>query len=1103
MKRKNKIVYSPTVYGLYSSVAKRFNFPSWLTPNAGEETWHVEGSKDKLIDLKGTPSLISKGSLNKERKNYFNPILGAGQRWKESMNNDTNPLKGLFRTVVPAVAGAAAINYAPQIATKVIPQVAKTIVRHPKLATQIGKKLAINAGADLATGWAGGTAVDLGTNIITGKKSWGEFAAPYLGVSKDLADWTNPGYALGPGIVGRNLKNNFNILNKSKKDLIKDTENLNNAQNLIKSNEDNIKQLELNIESNYDKSDQTYAKRSELQNKIYDVKDKISKYSLISKSERNRIHRYKKLRNDILNSDQFPIESTDFILNVPEMEIKNTELPINSFLQFIDQNGKNFRSSLSVYPKQISDRTIQQANIPLKYVQKKLEPFKFEYTVPYTGSQRFGNIFKNNTPEVQKGISDYVDNLNTLMGDDGAVAGSLIHYKNGIFPATESNGKFIGPADTEIYTTQQRLPSLQDKLQFKETKLNSTGGHKGTSPHTFRGDTSHSGIDTEINIIEQDANGNATGKVAHQIYRALYPEKYSQLMYDHAMSPKTTGSFSTTSLPISAEDLFQTVNKNPQAMQKHLLTDMIGMETFTNHNHTKASKRLFSALFNDYEDTPKLLGESLEAHGKYNLGSQFKQATDLYPQLNFNDTNANTEFLKAIYKLSDEEATRFSSNPQIMKNAVNLYNFQRSVGTRLVGRDVITDVADNGQQWHDPKIELFTGNGSFGGGNFSENGLNRALLNPNAGWRFGKNRNDAPMDLVSVTQAPLTLFPEKIKTPMDLFNQVSKIEKAPRQSDMEAPNLVKVFDRSKKLDYDTQTMQNIVDLAKQRDMPINFSMGEYQFGYSGSYVPPIAAGARRSAEGDTHELGSLLKDIQQYNYSGTIRATEIPEVQENINQANQSLQTIFDNWQKANRHERSKNINAVINNLQYSIKLPYGKRSRRTDRLHNNKEEFDQILPKYLEAKKEYNDLIQQRSTINHQLALFRRQDNRLQTQKFQQENELKTNKSQLNELIDTTHELNRNIKYSKSNIKDNIILPGMGLGALYGLNALSNQSKNYELENANKALDEQYGKSNPIKGFYNNQQFHNYLDEGYTNKQAFDMAHQDELKLIKKYYNR
>ena len=1101
MKRKNKIVYSPTVYGLYSSVAKRFNFPSWLTPNAGGETWHVEGSKDKLIDLKGTPSLISKGSLNKKRKNYFNPILGAGQRWKESMNNNTNPLKGLYRTVIPAVAGAAAINYAPQVVTKVIPQVAKTIVRHPKLATQIGKKLAINVGTDLATGWAGGTAVDLSTNIITGKKSWGEFAAPYLGISKDLADWTNPGYALGPGIIGRNLKNNFNLFSKSKKDLIKNAEDIDNTQNLIKNNQDDIKQLTSSIESGYDEAHQINDKRTELYHKINDAEAKISQYSLIDKPRRQSINRSKKFRRDILNSDQFPIDNAEFRLHILDTKLK--KLPTNSFLQFIDQNGTSFKSSLSIYPKQISDATVLPIRLPLKYEQGELKMLRPEYTVAYNGSQRFGNIFSSNTPEVQKGISDYVDDLNTLMGDDGTVAGSLIHYKNGIFPATESNGKFIGPADTEIYTTQQRLPSLQSKLQFKETKLNSTGGHKGTSPHTFRGDASHSGIDTEINIIGQDSNGNASGKVAHQIYRALYPEKYSQLMYDHAMSPKTTGSFSTTSLPISAEELFQTVNKNPQAMQKHLLTDMIGMETFTNPNHTKASKRLFSALFNDYGDTPKLLGESLEAHGKYNLGSQFKQATDLYPQLNLNDTNANAEFLKAVYKLSDEEAARFSANPQVMKNAVNLYNFQRSVGTRVAGRDVVTDVADNGQQWHDPKIELFTGNGSFGGGNYSGDGLNRALLNPWGGWHFGKSRSDQPMDLVSVTQAPLTLFPEKIKTPMDLFNQVSKIEKAPRQSDMEAPNLVKDFDRSKKLDYDNQTMQNIVDLAKQRDMPINFNMGQYQFGYSGSYVPPIAAGARRSAEGDTHELGSLLKDIQQYNSSGTISTLEIPEVQENVNQANQSLQTIFDNWQKANMKERSKNRTNQINNLHYIIDLPYDKYSRKQYKLYNSNEEFAEKLPNYLEAKKEYNDLIQQRSPLNHQLALLRRQDNRLQTQRFQQENELNSNKSQLNKLNWTNSNLNRNIKNSKSNIKDNIVLPGIGLGAWYGLNLGFNNSRNMELEWANEALDEQYGKSNPIRGFYKDQQFHNYLDEGYTTKQAQDMANQDELKLIKKYYNK
>ena len=52
-KSKQKIVYSPTVYGLYSNVAKRFNFPDWLTPSAGGETWHVEGGKDKLVNKGG------------------------------------------------------------------------------------------------------------------------------------------------------------------------------------------------------------------------------------------------------------------------------------------------------------------------------------------------------------------------------------------------------------------------------------------------------------------------------------------------------------------------------------------------------------------------------------------------------------------------------------------------------------------------------------------------------------------------------------------------------------------------------------------------------------------------------------------------------------------------------------------------------------------------------------------------------------------------------------------------------------------------------------------------------------------------------------------
>jgi len=39
--------------------------------------------------------------------------------------------------------------------------------------------------------------------------------------------------------------------------------------------------------------------------------------------------------------------------------------------------------------------------------------------------------------------------------------------------------------------------------------------------------------------------------------------------------------------------------------------------------------------------------------------------------------------------------------------------------------------------------------------------------------------------------------------------------------------------------------------------------------------------------------------------------------------------------------------------------VPYAKYARKYDKLYNNNIEFSEKLPKYLEAKKEYNDLIQ------------------------------------------------------------------------------------------------------------------------------------------------
>jgi len=51
------------------------------------------------------------------------------------MKNNTNPIKGIYNTVVPAVAGAVAVNVLPEVATRVvtrgIPKVIETVARHP------------------------------------------------------------------------------------------------------------------------------------------------------------------------------------------------------------------------------------------------------------------------------------------------------------------------------------------------------------------------------------------------------------------------------------------------------------------------------------------------------------------------------------------------------------------------------------------------------------------------------------------------------------------------------------------------------------------------------------------------------------------------------------------------------------------------------------------------------------------------------------------------------------------------------------------------------------------------------------------------------------
>lgn len=62
-----------------------------------------------IVDLGGEPSNDTRSAAERNR-DYWHPIKGARDRFKASMSNETNPLVGIERTILPSAAGAALGN---------------------------------------------------------------------------------------------------------------------------------------------------------------------------------------------------------------------------------------------------------------------------------------------------------------------------------------------------------------------------------------------------------------------------------------------------------------------------------------------------------------------------------------------------------------------------------------------------------------------------------------------------------------------------------------------------------------------------------------------------------------------------------------------------------------------------------------------------------------------------------------------------------------------------------------------------------------------------------------------------------------------------------
>lgn len=120
------------------------------------ERLRVTPRKYELVDLGGTPSNDTRTPAERN-KDYLHPIKGVKERFKASMSNETNPLVGIERTILPLATGAALVT------------------------TPIA--LAKSAGY--------GFAIDK----LTG--GWGNMVERITGIPSEIAQYANPGAIIG------------------------------------------------------------------------------------------------------------------------------------------------------------------------------------------------------------------------------------------------------------------------------------------------------------------------------------------------------------------------------------------------------------------------------------------------------------------------------------------------------------------------------------------------------------------------------------------------------------------------------------------------------------------------------------------------------------------------------------------------------------------------------------------------------------------------------------------------------------------------------------------------------------------------------------------
>lgn len=468
----------------------------------------------------------------------------------------------------------------------------------------------------------------------------------------------------------------------------------------------------------------------------------------------------------------------------------------------------------------------------------------------------------NEIPNKELGI--YLDEVQKKLQGRGVIGGSGVLYKDNIISGV--------PNDIEIITTSKLRPELDKIINYQHAE-SLRHADSGTSA------VAHNSGKTEIQTILSNESGQATGKIAHELYRVLYPEQYAQYIAD-AVKTKHSPTDYTIDLPLpkqdgsfyTPEELLAEIGNNGGIAKKTLIDALLVPKEYTDKIKYN---RPIGILTNINPNIQEQVTDAIKTIGQFTYGSDYKSAKQLYPNLRFDDVEQNKRFLEHLgLDLS------LATNPKAMENILEYYHMQLSSSSRIVYPELdVTPTFSWIQQAINSNYAPNGGTVSGGGGNSVLFGeilpLGSHPYRSIAYHPVGDNVPivNTPMDIVSAYKRAWGSSKLSDVTSKDQFEELRKIIESRVKSNPRIP------DDIKQLDFDDYTITHLNDISGRINDP-NFTeligktlniRGVYGANYGGRYFGRYSAKPKANRfkiaapdSGDDYEMGRVLHSYKTY-----------------------------------------------------------------------------------------------------------------------------------------------------------------------------------------------------------------------------------------------